>query len=383
MTEEREATAGPCRWGCMVWSQNDDPIGVALELYGEWAQKELDVIERVVGPGDVVLDVGAFIGTHTIALAQMVSPDGHVTAFEPQAWAFEFLAQNVQMNQLDNVHLHRAVVSDTAGMQHYNPPDYEAHGNFGAVTFAADGGTTSVPALRLDDVVNGRVDFVKIDAEGMELSVLRGMEQLLLEHRPLVLAEANSLEAAAPVFSWFGERGYRALFMQTPAFNPDNFRDNEENVFGVACESSVLYVPGDRFEHGASLCEDLEYVFPVTSLDELAERLLATPRYGDESPFDRDPAHLLERVRELGDVNASLAASLDEATRLRDDMASQLASLTLAVNRHQDELRGLRDLVHDTQQDMVTARERPDELAVRLEAALIKLEAMERLLDPE
>src|SRR3954465_1933985 len=88
------------RHGQMLVNRHDVYIGRSLELYGEWSEGEIDLFRQVLRPGMVVADAGANIGTHTVARAQMVAPNGVVYAFEPQRIVFQTLAANVALNSL-------------------------------------------------------------------------------------------------------------------------------------------------------------------------------------------------------------------------------------------------------------------------------------------
>src|SRR5262245_57768187 len=88
----------PCRYGVLSFFKNDTIISRSLKEYGEWAQAEIEVLLDFMGSGDIVLDIGAFIGTHTLAFAARVSDRGNVYAFEPQPVFFEVLKKNIGQN---------------------------------------------------------------------------------------------------------------------------------------------------------------------------------------------------------------------------------------------------------------------------------------------
>jgi len=73
-----------CRHGDMIFNVHDQHIGRSLDLYGEWAESELELLALFIKPGDVVVDVGANIGTHAVFFAQRAGATGLVYAFEPQ-----------------------------------------------------------------------------------------------------------------------------------------------------------------------------------------------------------------------------------------------------------------------------------------------------------
>ncbi|MBG3877851.1 FkbM family methyltransferase, partial [Desulfovibrio oxamicus] len=100
---EDHVMATPCRQGVIHHFDFDGPVGMALAIYGEWAQAELDALAPYAPAGGRVLDVGSNVGTHAVAFARMVGASGHVTALEPQAEVFSLLQRTVAVNGLAGV----------------------------------------------------------------------------------------------------------------------------------------------------------------------------------------------------------------------------------------------------------------------------------------
>src|SRR5271166_6105200 len=73
-----------CRHGVMAFLRSDSTIGRSLDLYGEFAESENQLLMPLLRPGDACIDVGANVGTVALALAWRVGAAGHVYAFEPQ-----------------------------------------------------------------------------------------------------------------------------------------------------------------------------------------------------------------------------------------------------------------------------------------------------------
>ncbi|HLQ76162.1 MAG TPA: FkbM family methyltransferase, partial [Terriglobia bacterium] len=92
-----------CKHGYFLFNRNDQYIGRALDLYGEWCEHEITTLAQLVRPGDIVIDIGANIGTHTIALANMVTSSGAVIAVEAQRLIFNYLVANVAINNFVHV----------------------------------------------------------------------------------------------------------------------------------------------------------------------------------------------------------------------------------------------------------------------------------------
>lgn len=147
---------------------------------------EADVWRNImaeVRPGDVVADVGAFIGLYTVAIANRVGPTGELFSFEPDESNFEMLKEHVKLNRLDDqVKLIAGAVGSIDGQLDFISNGSESHvsGDSGA---NGDGNRSrTINCHTLDKVfANRRLDLVKIDVEGYEEMVLRGTAGLLAD----------------------------------------------------------------------------------------------------------------------------------------------------------------------------------------------------------
>jgi tRNA G46 methylase TrmB len=114
----------PCRYGTMLYNIHDAYIGRSLDLYGEFSEGEVDVFRQMVKPGQVVLDVGANIGAHTLFLARAVAPGGQVLAFEPQRLVYQTLCASLALNHITNVYCWHAAVGRSRGELRLPSLDY-------------------------------------------------------------------------------------------------------------------------------------------------------------------------------------------------------------------------------------------------------------------
>jgi FkbM family methyltransferase len=147
-----------------------------------WNAAEYDAFRAAVRPGAVALDVGANVGAYALLLGQWVRPGGRVFAFEPAPGAFAGLARHVEMNGVaGTVACVRAAVSSSSGRA-----ALLADGLQGTNRLSGSGGAApatpvvEVETVSLDDFcARERIDptFVKVDVEGAELEVLRGMRE--------------------------------------------------------------------------------------------------------------------------------------------------------------------------------------------------------------
>ena len=105
-----------CRYGLMLYNPNDRFVGRALDLYGEFSEGEVQLFRQTVKPGQMVLDVGAHIGTHTLFFARAVGSRGAVIAFEPQRLLFQTLCANMALNSITNVICRNNGVGEDSGI---------------------------------------------------------------------------------------------------------------------------------------------------------------------------------------------------------------------------------------------------------------------------
>jgi len=142
---------------------------------------ERALIERVVGPGMIAVDVGANLGCHTLTLARRVGPMGRVHAFEPDPRNFRMLARTVREADVPQVRLHAAACVEHAGDVVLALAAANRGDNRLATAGGAERDTVVVPGVVLDEVLAAepRIDFVKIDVQGAEVGVLRGLGRTL------------------------------------------------------------------------------------------------------------------------------------------------------------------------------------------------------------
>jgi FkbM family methyltransferase len=233
-TAKAQTVTKPCRHGLMAFQPHDLYIGRSLDLYGEYSEAEVRLFQKLVKPGDVVLDIGANIGGHTIPLDRLAGASGQVLAFEPQRTAFCSLCANVALNDLAQVRCHRVAVGDAAGSIQVPELDYGVGQNFGGLALGRPhlgGRTEEVPMLRIDDLKLDRCQLIKVDVEGMERQVLAGAAETLRTLRPLLYVEDDRSEHSAELRRQLVSLGYRLLLHLPPLFNLENFRGNRANVF--------------------------------------------------------------------------------------------------------------------------------------------------------
>lgn len=226
------------RHGYMLYNPNDF-IGQTLEVYGEWSYAEIDFLGQLIKPGFVILDVGAYIGTHSLSFAKMVQPDGFVFCFEPQRIAFEFLSANIVLNNMTNIFPMHAAVSDAIGeimVPVINPSN---PANTAAFKISGHQMGDAVRQVTIDSLGLGRCNMIKIDVEGMEDNVIAGAQETIRKFRPVLFLENNGFGDSSRLIDRILGLNYKAWWFFSPPVEPNTPFDpeiNDKNMFCLPAE---------------------------------------------------------------------------------------------------------------------------------------------------
>lgn len=230
-----------CKHGLMLYNVNDMYVGRSLEAYGEWCEQELNLLSDLLEPGQVAVDVGANIGTHTVFFARKVTSTGLVFSFEPQRLVYYNLCGNVAVNALYQVKCLNAAAGSESGTIKVPLLDPTAKQNYGGVNLGAFESGDDIPVIRLDDLELPRCDLIKVDVEGMETQVLEGARDTVSRCSPALFVENNREEGSSELIETVQSFGYVAYWHFAGYYNSDNYFGNEENIFpGLMPEPNML-----------------------------------------------------------------------------------------------------------------------------------------------
>jgi FkbM family methyltransferase len=219
------------RHGPMLALPGDRYITRALEVYGEFSPDEGRLLTQIVKPGMTVVEVGANIGAHTVAMARACRP-GVLYAFEPQRRIFQILCANLVLNDIDNV----VALPEACGMEPGEatipPLDYAGADNFGGVSLAPAGQAgETVRVVRLDDLNLPSLGLLKVDVEGLEIDVLGGAVATIARLRPVLYVENDRAQNQRTLITLIHNLGYQ-MYWHTPALcEVENFNGAKEQVF--------------------------------------------------------------------------------------------------------------------------------------------------------
>ncbi|WP_404787614.1 FkbM family methyltransferase [Altericista sp. CCNU0014] len=188
---------------------------------GDWFESEMEFWRSWLKPGMTVIDVGANAGVYTFSAATRVGASGKVIAIEPFPACVGYLEETCRVNQFDWVRVYGAAASDRTGsirLSIYGAS--ELNEVIADDAEVVSGQVVEVPCLTLDSLIEteqmSAVNFLKLDAEGHEISVLRGAQRLLAEFSPIILYEniAGSQGSNMEVARFLVEQGYELNIYQ-------------------------------------------------------------------------------------------------------------------------------------------------------------------------
>ncbi|MDZ5459075.1 FkbM family methyltransferase [Azohydromonas lata] len=343
--------------GILFVYENDKPIADALKLYGEWAGIEIDFLQQFIPASGVVIDAGCHVGLHSVAMVEG-RPGLTVHAFEPQPALLELAARNLECGHARSgarMVLHPCALGAQLGQVFMPGMDFLHPTNAGASQVSQsplkDGIAVEISTLDSQELTP--VSFMKFDLEGYEGAALQGARQLIARDRPVLFCEINDLDGAARILEALRGFEYQAYFVETAAFNPDNYRGESDNIFGHACETALLMLPPGR---PAPARRSAAVLQPVSSLEALARLLLETPRYGDATTFDRKP----QRLRE--EMQRQHAIQLQQQVAAQAELSRQQAKAEVVLARQRAQAKAAFDAAQRAAEQ--AARQAAEQMAV-------------------
>ena len=193
------------------------------DFFHPFEQSLVDKLRKYIRPGDTVIDIGAHCGDFTLPLALATGASGIVFAWEPNPYVYSVLEKNASLNRSKtNIVPVQAAAASTNGFLefHYSDPGFCNGGSFDGISRWKHGHPyrLTVPARRVTDWLTqrhperlSRVSFIKIDAEGFDLEVLRSIEAIIRQQHPYLHVEMNqhlSKERRLEMWRFLNQLGY-------------------------------------------------------------------------------------------------------------------------------------------------------------------------------
>jgi FkbM family methyltransferase len=186
---------------------------------GGWEKNTLDFLRKTLKQGDVVVEVGANVGAHTLYIAKLIGPMGHVYAFEPTSFALNKLQKNISLNpDLANITVRSDLVTDNDK----SVPNMSINSSWTlsgerSPSIIRDFSVISIDSFVRENNIN-RLDLVKIDVDGYDFKVLRGASDAISNLRPIIFCELCEYTLRAQgdsikdIFTMIESLGYSAYY---------------------------------------------------------------------------------------------------------------------------------------------------------------------------
>ncbi len=222
--------------GTMIVNRNDyhsngqdSAYGVGYQLLNtssfdqpeiNFALALLDKRRISFGEGVVAIDCGANIGVHTIEWARLMCNWGEVISFEAQEKIYYALAGNVAINNCLNVTAKYCAVGSKCSTIEIPEPNYLIPSSYGSFELRKNvknefigqeidyNKTKSIPVVTIDSLNLLRIDFIKIDVEGMEEEVLIGAKESIERFKPIMIIEIIKSDKAS-IEGFLLKNGYK------------------------------------------------------------------------------------------------------------------------------------------------------------------------------
>jgi FkbM family methyltransferase len=166
-----------------------------------WYDLEAHLLMKTfIRPGDTVIDVGANRGMFALTACHLTGENGKVICFEPNPNCIKTLRLEIETNNIRNIMIHQCALGERDADMTLSVPKY----NSGEGTLAKNlfrSNTTYEVSIQVktgDDLLKGEnPSFIKMDVEGYEVGVLKGLRNTIRSHRPVIITEVNPTYLAA------------------------------------------------------------------------------------------------------------------------------------------------------------------------------------------
>ena len=222
------------RPGLRFHAEPDDLLQAYLYLFGVWEPNITAYVARTLRPGDTFVDVGANVGYFTLLASRLLGGAGHVVAIEASPEFTGALAANAKLNRCTNLRTVNVAAADRPALLEFFQPCRHNRGNTTSVQPAPTPRPLfSVEAAALPEILTpdelARARLVKIDVEGAESAVVRGLvpamsrlridAELIVEINPDLLAMQGT--SAAELVGLLAAHGFHAYSIANPYCVPD------------------------------------------------------------------------------------------------------------------------------------------------------------------
>jgi FkbM family methyltransferase len=167
-------------------------IDASIYYTGDYEPYLKKHFKNLIKKGDFILDIGANIGFHTLYFAELTGVNGKVFSFEPIPINFDALQRNIELNQFPQIKpVNKALGNINMQMNVHINQDAQNPGAFNL--FENGEKNTIIACIKGDDYLAenkiSKINFIKVDVEGFELEVFKGLTKTIQNSKPIIIFE--------------------------------------------------------------------------------------------------------------------------------------------------------------------------------------------------
>ena len=183
----------------------------------DWFEDEIKFLRKILQPGQKAIDIGANYGLYTLSMSRKIGETGKIWAFEPTCFVADCLTKSIAVNNLKNIELIRAGMSDHNGTAtFFTTPNSELNSLHPENNSYGDQETIELVTLDwCAEKYNWKeIDFIKLDAEGEEVNIVSGGKKTLRALSPLIMFELkHGKNLNMPLIEKFEEYNYKSYYL--------------------------------------------------------------------------------------------------------------------------------------------------------------------------
>jgi len=181
---------------------NRDEAVIKSMLNGrKWEKKILKIFNENITKEDTVLDVGSYIGTHTIELSKLAKK---VYSFEPVPLISACVEKTIKSMNITNV-IHKNVGCGREKGSDFIHTNYNGNSSLGGIRDHLFNQKFACEIVKLDDIIHEKIKLIKIDVEGSEWEVLAGAIGIIEEYKPIIILETFKRKRNLKLLDEFAE----------------------------------------------------------------------------------------------------------------------------------------------------------------------------------
>ncbi|WP_165379643.1 FkbM family methyltransferase [Rickettsiales endosymbiont of Peranema trichophorum] len=218
---------------------NDGGVSRILLQNREWERPIMNLLNKLVKPGDTIVTLGGHIGFHVVQMSKLTGKNGHVYCFEPNPYTLRFLKSNIILNDCDNVKVFDRAAYSQATTLRFAAKRYEGANTGGSYVIEGQDDVTSeaqeiqVKSVKLDDVLNDvqAINLLQMDIEGSEPEAVKGAVNLIARSPNLTVVQEWSVAMMSKhmdvrdYLEFWKSRGYQVAEIQVDG--PKLLQDHE------------------------------------------------------------------------------------------------------------------------------------------------------------